>query len=134
MAKYRHRIFEMYEFLDEAARALTPRSNRSVTEAAAQKLGTFKRLVVTRSGSATLVEFKLAEDMEEVDDGELGKEFVQLADNLARDSKILIDFTGVKSFGTASIEVLVQFNQNVKIKGCRIALCCLDPVVRQSFF
>ena len=47
MAKYRHRIFEMYEFRDEAVRALTPKLARPVTEAAAHgivDLSTFSRL------------------------------------------------------------------------------------------
>ena len=33
MANYRHRIFEMYEFRNEAIRALTPKSAHPVTEA-----------------------------------------------------------------------------------------------------
>ena len=42
MAKYRHRIFEMYEFRDEATRALTPKSARPATEATAPESWTFK--------------------------------------------------------------------------------------------
>ncbi len=53
MAKYHHRIFEMYEFRDEALRALTPRTNRAVSDAAVSESWTFTHLAVSNSASVT---------------------------------------------------------------------------------
>ena len=44
MAKYRHRIFEMYEFRDEAILALTPRSAPAETADAAVESWTFQQV------------------------------------------------------------------------------------------
>ncbi len=61
MAKYRHRIFEMYECRDEAPRALTPKSARPVTEATAPESWTFKHLAVSHSPSWAYVQLKRAQ-------------------------------------------------------------------------
>ena len=134
MAKYRHRIFEMYEFRDEATRALTPKSARPVTEATAPESWTFKHLTVSRSAGVAHVQFKSAQAFGEETVNDLRVDFSQLADRLVRDSKVLLDFVGVKSFCAASIDELILFNQKLRTKGSRIALCRLDPTVHQSFF
>ena len=134
MAKYRHRIFEMYEFRDEAIRALTPKTVCPVTEPTAPESWALKHLAVSRSASVTHVEFKKAQTFGKETVSDLRNDFAQLADRLARDSKVLLDFAGVKSICAASIEQLVLFNQKLRIKGSRIALCCLDPTVRECFF
>jgi anti-anti-sigma regulatory factor len=64
----------------------------------------------------------------------LGTDLGHLADILGRDSKVLLDFTGVASFSTASINAIVLFNKKLRTKGSRIALCCLEPTARESFF
>jgi anti-anti-sigma regulatory factor len=134
MAKYRHRIFEMYEFRDEATRALTPKSARPDTEATAPESWTFKHLAVSRSASVTHVRFKRAQTFGEETVGDLREDLSQLADRLVRDSRVLFNFAGVMSFGSASIEALALFNRTLQIKGSQIALCCLDLAVHQSFF
>ena len=133
MAKYRHRIFEMYEFRDEATRALTPKSARPVTEATASEW-TFEHLAVSRSESVTHVQFKRAQAFGQETISDLREDFDQLADKLMRNSQVLFDFAGVTSFSSDAIEALAGFEQTLKIKGSRIALCCLDPSARQSFF
>jgi len=134
MAKYRHRIFEMYEFRDETISALTPREEKAGTEATTPESWAFKHLVVSRSAGVTHVQFKESQTFGEETASQLSDDFAQLADKLGRDSKVLLDFTGVKSIGSASIDVLVLFNQTLQSKGSRIALCCLDPTTRESFF
>ena len=134
MAKYRHRIFEMYEFRDEATRALTPKSARPVTEATAPESWTFKHLAVSHSASVAHVQFKRAQAFGEETANDLRVDFSQLADKLVRDSKVLLDFGGVKSFCAAAIDELILFNQKLRTKGSRIALCSLDSSVQQSFF
>ena len=134
MAKCRHRIFEMYEFHDEAIGALTPKIARPVTEASAPESWSFKHLAVSRSACVTHVKFKRSQTFGEETVSDLREDFAQLADKLVRDSKVLLDFAGVKSFWPASIDTLVLFNKKLRNNGSRIVLCCLDPAVRDSFF
>ena len=134
MAKYRHRIFEMYEFRDEATRALTPTSARPVVEAIDSKSWTFQHFTVSHAAGVTLVQFKRGQIFGEETADDLRIDFSQLADKLVRDSKVLLDFVHVKSFCAASIDEIILFNQKLRTKGSRIALCCLDPTVQKSFF
>jgi len=134
MAKYRHQIFEMYEFRDEAISALTPKVARPVTEATDPESWAFKHLAVSRLSCVTLVEFQPVQAFGEETVSDLRKDFTQLADRLARDSKVLLDFAGVVSFIAASIDTLVLFKQTLQTKGSRMALCCLNPATRETFF
>jgi len=134
MAKCRHRIFEMYEFRDEAIVALTPKAAHPVQEATDPKPWTFKHLAVSRSASMTHVKFKGAESIGEVAVSELREDFAQLAERLVRDSRVLMDFADVTSFCPGSVDVLVLFNQKLQYKGSRIVLCCVAPAARNSFF
>ena len=135
MAKYRHRIFEMYEFRDEAIRALTPKSEKVATEATAPESWSFRHLAISRSAGVTLVQFnKQAKSFTEETVSELSEDFAQLADILGRDSKVLLDFSGVVLFSSAAIDSLILFNKKLQMKGSRIALCSLDPPVREFFF
>ena len=134
MAKIRHRIFEMYESREEAVDTLTPRPTQPVTENEAPEPWTLKQMVVSRLGSVSLVQFKKGLTIEEETEKELREDLTRLADSLIRDSKVLFDFTGVMSISSAFIDSLAHFNQKLRIKGSRIALCCTAPDVRQSFF
>lgn len=133
MAKYRHRIFEMYEFRDEAIGALTPNLARPVTEATDPESWAFKHLAVSRSACVTLVEFQPVQTFGEETVSDLREDFAELADRLARDSKVLLDFASVESFNAASIDTLVLFKQTLQTKGSRMALCCLNPATRETF-
>lgn len=134
MAKYRHRIFEMYEFRDEAVRALTPKAEKAATEATAPETWTFRHLAVSRSAGVTHIEFKQPKSLGEESVSGLGEDFAQLAEMLDRDNKVLVDFTGMASLGPSFIDALVLFHKKLQTKGSRIALCCLDPAARESFF
>ncbi len=134
MAKYRHRIFEMYDLRDEAVRALTPESAPSVTTATAPEKWAFTQLRVSRSAGVTHVEFKTAQSFAEEAVSDLREDFAQLADRLVRDSRVLVDFAGVESFSAAALDVLVQFKQKLQTKGSRVALCCLEPATREAMF
>ena len=133
MAKYRHRIFEMYDSRDEAIHALARKSDRLVTAATAPETWSFKHLAVSRSARVTHVEFKKVQTLGEETVSDLRKDFAQLADRLARDSRVLLDFAGVMSFSAASLDSLVLFNQKLRIKGSRMVLCSLDPTARECF-
>ena len=124
----------MYEFRDEAIRALTPKSDQPATEATAPETWTFEHLAVSRSERVTHVQFKRAQAFGAETANDLRVDFSQLADRLVRDSKVLLDFVGVKSFCAAAIDELILFKKKLRTKGSRMALCCLDPTVQQSFF
>ncbi len=132
MAKYRHRIFEMYEFRDEAVAALTVRTSSPVSNDL--KSWTYKYLKFDESEGVTHVTFKNAQAFEEENTNDLRVDFLQLADRLANGSKVLLDFTGITSVCDASIEVLALFKQKLRTKGSSVALCCLEPAPRESFF
>ena len=134
MAKLPHRIFEIYESREEAIQVLTPKSERTATDATAPESWEFRHLVVSRSAGVTLVQFNEAQDFGDETVAGLRDDFAQLADQLGRDNKILLDFTGVVVFGPAFISAIALFNKKLRVKGSRIALCCLAPGVRESFF
>ena len=134
MAKLPHRIFEIYESREEAIQVLTPKSERTATDATAPESWEFRHLAVSRSAGVTHVEFKEAQDFGDETVAELRDDFAQLADQLGRDNKVLLDFTGVVLFGSAFINAMALFNKKLRVKGSRIALCCLAPGVRESFF
>jgi len=133
VAKIRHRVFEVYQLRDEAISVLTPKSAHAMTKATMPESSTFKHLTVSCSASVTLVQFK-EENYGEETVSDLRGDFTQLADRLVIDSKVLLDFTGVKSFCAASIDALTLFSQKLRSKGSRIALCCFSPEVQASFF
>ncbi|MHB8956494.1 MAG: STAS domain-containing protein [Pirellulaceae bacterium] len=134
MAKYRHRVFEMYELRDEAMQALTPRSGKFATDATVLESWTFAHLEVSAVAGLTCVRFKEPQTFEEGSASDLREDLTRLADVLGKDSKVLFDFTGVMAFNAASISALTQFNRTLQTRGSRIALCCLEPTARESFF
>jgi hypothetical protein len=137
MAKYRHRIFEMYDFRDEAVDAVTPRSvNPLARPAVAPTIESWDlaHLSATRSGSVVRVQFDGTDSFGDESVAELRADFAQLAENLGRDSKLVLDFTGVKAFSPAHIDAIALLGQRLQTKGSRIVLCCLAPAVRDSFF
>ncbi len=135
LAKHRHRIFEIYEDRAEAIGALTPQSVKS-DEVKAKGLlpSNFHHLNVSRSSFVTHVRFKGAMEFPQVVESELREDFSQLADSLDIDSKVLLDFSDVKSFSPACVEVLVVFDRRLRNRGSRAVLCSLAPNTRASFY
>jgi anti-anti-sigma regulatory factor len=133
MAKYRHRIFEMYEGRNEAVRALAPAFEDPETEAVAETW-VQRLLAVSRSAGVTHVTFQKATTFGDETINDLRDDFAQIAEKLGKDSKVLMDFAGVASFSPASINVLAQFNEKLRTKGSRMVLCALDPTARECFF
>ena len=133
MAKYQHRIFEMYEGRNEAVRALNPPFELPEMEAVAETWAQ-RHLAVSRSAGVTHVTFQKATTFGDETTNDLREDFAQLADRLDKDSKVLMDFAGVASFSQASINALAQLNERLRTKGSRMVLCCLDPTARSCFF
>ena len=134
MAKYRHRIFEMYEFLDEAAAAQALKATSPSADDSDPASWSFHYLHVSRSSGMTHIEFKQRQSFDEETVNDLREDFAQLAEKLVRSSTILLDFSEAESFCAAAIDALELFNQKLRVKGSRLALCCLAPEVRESFF
>ena len=134
MARILHRIFEIYESCEEASRALTPRSKKTVTESTTPDSWTFEQLAVSRTEGVTRVQFTEANDFNEATLARLNEQFALLADKLGRDSIVLVDFTGVALFDAPCIDALLLFSRKLRTKGSRLALCSLAPAVRASFF
>ncbi len=134
MAKYRHRIFEMYEHCDEATLALTPKTAKPGTEVRAASPWSFKTFTVSQSANLVFVEFNRTRAFGAATLSNLRSDLLQLADSLERNSKVLVDFTGVEAFCASSIGELDLFNRKLRNKGSRIALCCLEDTVHESFF
>lgn len=134
MAKYRHRIFEMYDFRDEAECALTAKSARTSLGPTDSQSWTFKYLAVSHSAGLSHAWFRGALVFGEETTGVLRADFLHLSDLLPRNSRVLLNFDGVKSYCDSAVEELLKFNQKLRTKGSLIALCCLGPAVHQSFF
>lgn len=135
MAKYRHRVFEMYEYRAEAMRALSPNYEEIGEEESAKTLQLdLKHLIVTCSAVVTHVQFLGEREFSDELEQELQEDFTKLVDALDIASKVLLDFTGVKSFGPACINVLVVFERKLRNRGSRIVLCSLSEETRAAFF
>lgn len=134
MAKYNHRIFEMYDSRDEAVQALTPRTASSETATDDPAIWNLNVLDASQSASLTLVRFKKSLSGADNPTRDLQKDFAKLTDKLSPGSKLLLDFTDLDAISAASIETLASFNQHLRHRGSRIVLCCLAPEVRSSFF
>lgn len=135
MAKQRHRIFEIYEDRAEAIGALTPQFvNPDEVKANGSLSLTFRHLDVSRSSFLTHVKFKGAMEFPPTLEPEVRDDFSQLADALDINSKVLLDFSGVKSFSPACIDALVVFDRKLRIRGSRAVLCSLAPNTRASFY
>lgn len=134
VAKYNHRVFEMYEFRDEAIKAITSKAANAAAETKPSESWEFEFLNVSRLASVTHVEFKKSQSSEGNTTGNLRRDFAKLSEILDNDSRVLLDFTGQGVVSTVAIDAIVSFNTALRQKGSRMVLCCLDPAVRSSFF
>ena len=82
----------------------------------------------------TFVAFASPESFGTANLKEIADDLKQLSNALGQHSKVLVDFSGVPSLPEGFIDALVQFNTNLRTKGSRIALCALQPAVREVFF
>ena len=60
------------------------------------------------------------------------QELFQLVDEPGK-GRLLLDFGEVTHFGSAFIAVLLELNRKIKAAGGRLALCWLNPHLRQVF-
>jgi anti-anti-sigma regulatory factor len=134
MAKYLHKIFEMFDFREEAIQTLTPKVRTDDNDDTPPGSWTFKVLNVSRTDGVTHAQFKEVTTFDDSTMTTCREDFAQFAQNLGRDSKVVLDFTGVESLHPGFIEMLILFNKRLKIKGSRVALCCLAPLAKESFF
>ena len=134
MAKYRHRTFEMFDFLDEARCALASKSTRSAAAVDDSESWSLEHLVALRQAGVIHVKFKKGKRLATELSSELRTDFSQLADSLVNDSRVLMDFECLDEFGSGCIDELKRFNAKLQSKGSRMVLCNLESVVRAAFF
>jgi anti-anti-sigma regulatory factor len=80
------------------------------------------------------VQFSDAQALSDAAASELREDLAQLAEDMDRDSRILLDFTGIEPFDPAAIEALVVFDKKLRVRGSRMVLCCLAPEAREAVF
>jgi len=134
MAKYRHRTFEMFDFLEEAKSALSTKSARHDEEAVDPESWQFQHLRTSRDANVIHVTFKKKDRATATFPAELRADFSKLADLLVNDSRALLDLKGLNEFGAECIDELKRFHAKLQSKGSRMVLCQLEPAVRDSFF
>lgn len=134
MAKTHHRIFEMFDFAEEAKCALASKAALKTNTDDPQKWP-FRHLVASHlAGGIVHVKFKETELLGSDTVRELRNDFSELAGMLVNGSRVLLDFEGMLDIGTESIAELANFNRKLQAKGSRIVLCNLNPAVQASFF
>lgn len=124
----------MYDFCDEAARALTPKLDRPTGDITTPLSWAVRYLTVCRTAGITHIRFQGTQDFGDETLNDLRQDFARVADVLDRDSKVVLDFSDVVSFGAAAINAVALFHKKLQTKGSRLALCALGPSVRASFF
>jgi hypothetical protein len=124
----------MYDFRDEAVHALTYNSVSRVKDDVDLQSWDFNLIVATQSTIVTYVEFKKDADCKNEVTSAFPQDIAALTSLLAVNSRVLLDFTGLKTFSLAFIDTLMEFNTELKHRGSRLVLCCLEPAVRDSFF
>ena len=134
MAKYRHKLFEMYDFHNEARDALASKEVMSLPESTAWQDAKFSLLEISQEAGITVIKFQSPASAEPSMSPDYREDFATLAAVLSRNSKVIFDFTGVEKFGPASIDALGNLSHTLRNKGSRIVLCCLQPEVKEAFF
>jgi len=124
----------MYEGRDEAIDSLTPKSARVETKVNDSASWSFARLAVSSAGHVTHVQLTETEYLDDETESDFRQDLAELGKRLGGNSKVLLNFTGVEEFSPNFIEPIILLNQRLRTKGSFIALCCLSPAVRESFF
>ncbi len=95
---FRHRTFEMFDFLQEAKQSLVSKSRRPSLVKTNANLWTFLRLNVSQTDSVVHLTFKPIVQDPAIVLEELGKDLNLIANSLDIDSQVVLDFEGLKGF------------------------------------
>jgi hypothetical protein len=134
VAKVRHRVFEIYETVDEGIQELVARGEKAAPSFPDSESWRFTLLDVKCEAGLTLVRFKQPRlDTPQIA-AEVSDDFSKLEGFLTRDSRVLLDFTGVESVNPNLLTALALFDKRLRIKGSRIVLCSIGQNVRESFW
>lgn len=134
MAKYRHRTFEMFEYHEEAAAALTVKGRDSARVPGQADGESFDHLSVTTLENIVHVRFSSPDSNDSDESRQLRHDLARLAKCLQNDSRVILDFAGVATFSSASVAALETFYQRLKNKGSRLVLCNLEDDAKMSFY
>jgi len=133
IAKTPHRIFEIYAVRSEAIDALTPK-NASPLDDRILAVETFKELSVSTLEYVVRVGFVGSEYYGAKTLSRLREDLWRLSQALVLNSKVLVDFQGVRAFCPESIGSIAEFNKRLRNKGSRAVLCCISSEVLEDFF
>ncbi|WP_436714662.1 STAS domain-containing protein [Roseiconus lacunae] len=126
----------MFDTYDEASRALESKSSQKIVHQGQEtdEAWTFRHLAVCPRGRVIHVTFKFSNHPEHDGACDLRSEFTKLAGLLVNDSPVLVDFEGLEEFSPKCVVDLALFLRRLQSKGSRLALCNLEPAVKDSFF
>ncbi len=134
MAKYRHRLFEMFDFHDEACDALSTKGDTgSMPPVVPWEDAKLSYLTVQYENGLTKVSF-LPMDASENDTRDYRNDIAVIASQVTRNNKLLFDFSGVHTFSDTAIAALGNLSNTLRHKGSRIVLCCLSDSAKACFF
>lgn len=124
----------MYESREEAIDELAPKSEHAVSRGSPLESWSLRRLSVMRLDGSMVVQFPQGESLDGDAAKDLREDFAELADTLDRDSKVLLDFTGVTECPPLLVDTLVSFCKRLRTRGSRLVLCCLGTSAQKVFF
>lgn len=135
MAKIRHRNFEIFDFLQEASDALASKSACVNAYTIDPSQWEFRELhAELRPSGVVHVTFKRHAYDDPKTRSDLAIDLTELAELLANNSRVLLDFEGVLAYDSDSVTKLAEFDSKLRNKGSRFVLCNLESAVRDSFF
>ena len=91
-----------------------------------------RRLEVEDIGDVTLVKFTDRKILDEQNIQIIGEQLFSLVDDLAR-RKLLLNFSNVEYMSSAALGKLITLYKKVKEAGGRLALCAINPQIRELF-
>ncbi len=135
MAKIRHRNFEIFDFLQEASDALASKSARVNAYTIDPSQWEFRELdAELRPSGVVHVTFKRPAYDDPKSRSDLGIDLANLAELLANDSRVVLDFEGVQAYDADAVIKLSEFDSKIRNKGSRFVICNLESAVSDSFF
>jgi anti-sigma B factor antagonist len=91
-----------------------------------------RRLEVEDIGDVTVVKFTDRKILDEQNIQIIGEQLFSLVDDSGR-TKVLLNFGNVEYLSSAALGKLITMNKKVQAKKGRLALCSIDPSIKEVF-
>jgi anti-sigma B factor antagonist len=89
-------------------------------------------LEVQDMGDVTVVSFTDRKILDEQNIQAIGEQLYGLVDDAGK-KKMLLNFGRVEYLSSAALGKLITLNKKVQTAGGRLALCCIDPQIKEVF-